>query len=80
MTGIKIEDQIMAIGLSNGTIELFDIEKSAKVRILSKHSDRVSALTFMDNLLVSGSKDKSIVVNDIRQRDHVVKQFTRHRG
>ena len=70
----------MAVGMSNGLIQLYDLQKFVKVRTLSKHENRVSALIFMDNLLVSGSKDKSILVNDIRQREHVVKQFTRHRG
>ena len=58
----------MAIGLSNGHIEIFDMNKCVRVRTMSKHDNRVSALAFMDNLLVSGSKDKSVLVNDIRQR------------
>ena len=80
MTGIKIFDQVMAVGLSNGETELYDLVKSTKVRTLSKHQDRVSALMFLDNLLVTGSKDKSILVNDIREQHHVVKQFEKHRG
>jgi WD40 repeat protein len=51
-----------------------------RVRKLSKNEQRVTALMFLDGLLVSGSKDKSILVHDLRQRDHVVKEFTRHKG
>lgn len=35
---------------------------------------------FMDGLLISGSKDKSIIVNDLRERDHVIKVMKNHKG
>ena len=73
VTGLKIEDQLMALGFSNGIIEMFDLEKCMKVRKLEKHEGRVASLMFMDGLLVSGSKDRSILVHDLRQREHVVK-------
>ena len=80
VTGLKIHDQLISVGHSNGLIELFDIEKGQRIRKLVKHENRVSALMFMDNLLVSGSKDKSILVHDLRLQDHVVKTFTKHKG
>ena len=75
-----MHDQLMSIGHSNGTIEIFDIDKAQRIRKMIKHENRVSALMFIDNLLVSGSKDKSILVHDLRLKDHVVKTFTRHKG
>ena len=80
MTGLKMHDQLMCIGHSNGAIEIFDIEKGQRVRKLLKHENRVSALMFIDNLLISGSKDKSILVHDLRLQDHVVKTFNKHKG
>ena len=66
ISGLKIEDSIISIGLSNGVVEIYDIEKNCLVRTLRNHSNRVSSFTFMDNLLVSGSKDRSILVHDLR--------------
>ena len=59
----------MAVGLCNGLVEIFDVEVGVRVRTLTNHSNRVAALMFMDNLLVTGSKDKTIIVNDLRQRE-----------
>lgn len=80
VTGIKTEDQLMSVGHSNGCIELYDIEKCALVRSLTKHENRVAALMFLDGLLVSGSKDKSIIAHDLRQRDHVINVLKHHKG
>jgi cell division cycle 20-like protein 1 (cofactor of APC complex) len=66
ISGLKIEDSILAVGLSNGVIEIYDIDKNCLVRTLRNHTNRVSSFTFMDNLLVSGSKDRSILVHDLR--------------
>jgi hypothetical protein len=59
---------------------MYDLEKCALVRSLTKHENRVAALMFLDGLLVSGSKDKSIMVNDLRQKDHVIKVLKHHKG
>jgi len=45
---------------------MYDIERCTLVRTLNKHQNRVSAFTFVDGLLVSGSKDKTILVHDLR--------------
>jgi cell division cycle 20-like protein 1 (cofactor of APC complex) len=80
VSGVKIEDCIMAVGLSNGMIEIYDLEKNNLVRTLNNHTDRVSAFTFVDGLLVSGSKDKSILVHDLRLCDNIIRKHTDHKG
>jgi len=37
---------VLAIGLSNGDLELWDTEKSKKIRSLMGHSGRVSSLSW----------------------------------
>jgi cell division cycle 20-like protein 1 (cofactor of APC complex) len=59
-------DCILAAGLSCGSIGIFDLEKSKNIRTIYSHSERTSALTFIDDLLISGSKDTSIMVHDLR--------------
>ncbi len=68
------------MGLSNGIIEIYDLEKNCMVRTLRNHTNRVSSLAFMDNLLVSGSKDRSILVHDLRIFENVIKNYTDHKG
>jgi WD40 repeat protein len=73
-------DCILAVGLSSGVIEIFDVERNCSVRAFKTHSNRVSAFTFVDNMLVSGSKDKSILVHDLRLSSPVIKAFNGHSG
>lgn len=80
VTGIKMHEQLMSVGHSNGSIEMFDIERGSKLRKLSWHTGRVSSMIYMDNLLISGGKDRSIMVHDLRLQESVVKTFNRHKG
>lgn len=70
----------MAVGLSNGVIEIYDLEKLNLVRTFKTHENRVSAFTFVDDMLVSGSKDKSILVHDLKSSKTVIKQYNGHLG
>lgn len=71
---------MLAVGLSSGVIEIFDVGKNCSIRAFKTHSNRVSAFTFVDNMLVSGSKDKSILVHDLRLSSTVIKAFNGHNG
>ena len=62
----------IALGLNNGDIELWDIEKKMKIRNLKGHSDRVGALTWNGYNLYSGSKDANIFSHDVRVKSHLV--------
>ena len=62
----------IALGLNNGDIELWDIEKKMKIRNLKGHSDRVGTLTWNGYNLYSGSKDTNIFSHDVRVKDHLV--------
>ncbi len=75
-----MHDCILAVGLSSGVIDIFDIERNCSVRAFKMHSNRVSSFTFVDNLLVSGSKDKSILVHDLRLSSPTIKAFNDHNG
>jgi WD40 repeat protein len=80
VSGIKLQEGLMGVGLSTGAVEIYDVEKACLARTLHKHQLRVSALTFVDGLLVSGSKDRTVVIHDLRQREHVIREFTAHKG
>lgn len=80
VSSLKLHDCILAVGLSNGVIEIFDLQKGSSVRAFKSHDNRVSAFTFVDDALVSGSKDKSILVHDLRLSQPVTKAFHSHTG
>jgi WD40 repeat protein len=66
----------IGLGLDNGEIELWDIEKKVKIRTLKGHNDRVGALAWNGYNLYSGSKDSNIFNHDVRIKNHVVMELS----
>ncbi len=62
-------------------MRIYDIETASLVREIHEHQKRVSALSFgSNNLMYTGSKDRNILVNDLRIRDATINRLTVHRG
>ena len=66
----------IALGLNNGDIELWDIEKKMKIRNLKGHNDRVGSLSWNGYNLYSGSKDTNILNHDVRIKNNVVMKLS----
>jgi cell division cycle 20-like protein 1 (cofactor of APC complex) len=65
---------ILAVGTTNGDIDLFDFDKEKNLRKIHGHTGRVGALSWKDNLIASGSRDGHILVTDIRsKKDYQIK-------
>lgn len=60
------EGQHVAIGLNDGTVELWDAEAQQQIRTFSGHSARVCSLGWNGSLLASGSRDTRIHLHDHR--------------
>jgi cell division cycle 20-like protein 1, cofactor of APC complex len=67
-TSVKYSSQEphLAVGTSSGIVQLWDIEKTRRVRALGGHCERVGSMAWSKNLLTTGSRDKSILQRDIR--------------
>ena len=68
----------LAIGLSNGTVELWDTNKNVLIRIMQGHLSRVSSMHWNNYILSSGSKDTSILNHDVRNKNHIISRLTSH--
>lgn len=66
------EGQTLAVGMSNGTLELWDCAKMRRLRVMSGHTARIGSLAWNAWLISSGSRDGSIIHHDVRQRDHQI--------
>jgi len=60
----------IAIGTSKGTVELWDATKHCRINEYSNHSARVSSVAWADNMLASGSRDRTIKMRDMRERNN----------
>ena len=67
----------IALGLDNGDIELWDIEKKIKIRNLIGHEMRVGTLAWNGYNLFSGSKDTTILGHDVRIKNNIIMKLAK---
>jgi len=73
------DSTMLSVAHSNGLIKLMDLEKGKEIKQYNSHYQRVACLDWKDNLLTSGSKNKSILIEDVRTRDHSDILFEGHK-
>ena len=66
VTSVKFHDQstYIAVGVSDGSVLIFNSETKQKLRTLRGHSHRVSCLDWNGSLLCSGARSGNILVHD----------------
>ncbi|KAL3498748.1 hypothetical protein ACH5RR_041480 [Cinchona calisaya] len=70
----------LAVGTSNGKLQIWDASRCKKVRTMEGHHLRVGALAWSTSLLSSGSRDKSILQRDIRAQEDFVSKLSGHKS
>ena len=70
VTSIKFQDEgcHIGIGLSDGSLLIYDTETKERLRSLKGHSQRVCSLSWNEFLLCSGSRSGMILTHDARAR------------
>jgi cell division cycle 20-like protein 1 (cofactor of APC complex) len=72
--------QYLATGTHCGNVHLFDSHTQKLVRTFEGHKGRVGALSWNNsNILSSGSKDKSILNRDLREKNHFISRYESHK-
>lgn len=69
----------LSVGTNSGDVQIWDIMKMKKVRVLSGHSARVGSLAWSNAILSSGSRDKNIHNRDLRCNTNYISTMTGHR-
>ena len=75
---VKTGGPHLAIGNSDGTTQLWDVQASKKLRSMDGHSQRVGALAWNNHTLSSGGKDSIIVNHDVRIARHQTSVLSGH--
>ncbi|KAH6817046.1 FIZZY-related 2 [Perilla frutescens var. frutescens] len=70
----------LAVGTSNGEVQLWDVSCCKMLRTMDGHRLRVGALAWSPTLLSSGSRDKSILQRDIRTKEDYVSKLNGHKS
>lgn len=70
----------LSIGLSTGSIQVWDIESTTLLRTMTGHLSRVPSLSWSGAILSSGSRSGEIWNSDVRIGNHRVAELKGHRG
>ncbi|EPS70059.1 hypothetical protein M569_04702, partial [Genlisea aurea] len=70
----------LAVGSSNGKLQLWDASHCKRIRSMEGHRLRVGALAWSSSVLSSGSRDKCILHRDIRAHDDYVSKLNGHKS
>lgn len=68
----------IALGTSDGTVELWDVHAGKKLRTMDGHGDRVGALSWNQHILSSGGRDSVVVNHDVRVSRHNIATLSGH--
>lgn len=76
----NINGNFLATGLSNGVVEIWDIEKCVRIRKYKNHKSRVNTLCWNHNTLTTGGRDNKIINSDIRSKEIYYIELTKHKS
>ena len=69
----------LSIGTNNGEVQIWDVNKMKRIRIMYGHSNRVGAAAWSSKILTTGSRDKTILHRDIRSSSPFVSKLISHK-
>ena len=70
---------MLGIGTFSGRVQIWDVVKHKCVQEYEQHHERVGSLSIFDNLLLTGSRDRQILLNDMRIPSGMVMRFPEHK-
>ena len=76
----RLGGSYLATGTHTGVVHVYDTETQKLLRTYEGHQGRVGALSWSNShILSSGSKDKTILNRDLREKGNFVSRYEGHR-
>ncbi|XP_076048627.1 cell division cycle 20 protein fzy isoform X2 [Oratosquilla oratoria] len=72
------EGNVLAIGLSTGATQLWDVSQQKLIRTMEGHDGRVVSLSWNNYILSSGSRSGNIFHHDVRVAQHLTATLASH--
>ena len=69
----------LSVGLESGETQIWDVQQLKLVKTLGGHLGRVSAISWNDSLLSTGSRDRLILEHDLRSSEDFSAKLQAHR-
>ena len=70
---------LLSVGTTSGDVHIWDSIKMKKVRTLTGHTGRVGSCSWNSTILATGSRDKTILLRDVRMQNNSFSKLVGHR-
>eukprot|EP00889_Picochlorum_renovo_P002910 jgi/Picre1/29940/NNA_005318.t1 len=70
----------LSVGVDNGDVQLWDAVKCRRLRLMAGHRQRVGCMNWSHHVLATGSRDRSILLRDVRAPEHSYAKLSAHRS
>lgn len=70
----------LSIGNDQGDVQIWDAGKCKKIRSFGGHRQRVGCMAWNHHILATGSRDRSILLRDLRAPNDYVAKLSNHRS
>ncbi len=77
--GWSLNGSMLAVGTYTGAVQIWDANKVKQMRTLKAHEGRVGSIAWNSTILSTGSRDKAIVMNDVKIKEHAFAQLQGHK-
>lgn len=68
-----------SLGTNSGEVQIWDVNKMKRIRIMHGHSNRVGAIAWNSSMLSTGSRDKTILHRDLRSSSPFFSKLIGHK-
>ena len=72
------EGNYLAVGDSNGTVDLWDVQSAKLMRSMTGHADRISTMKWNNHVLATGSRRGDLFLHDVRIAEHHISTLEGH--
>ena len=77
--GWSVKGPMFSLGTNNGELHLWDLNKMKRVRVMEGHDDRIASIAWNNEIVSTGSRDKTILQRDPRCRSSYFSKLTHHK-
>lgn len=77
--GWSLNGGMLSVGTYTGAVQIWDANKGKQIRTIKGHEGRVGSVAWNSTILSTGSRDKSILMNDVRVKESTFAQLQAHK-
>ena len=76
--GWALKDGFIGVGCGSGDVQIWDVHQQQMVRKFHTHQIRVGAVAWSNNVIATGSRDRTILLRDIRVSNDYIHKLDEH--